>query len=297
MSKVGSFLSSAGGGAILSGAAGLLGSIGSGRKAYHRSKKLMDKRFQMDKQMWDYQNAYNTPSQQMARMKKAGLNPALMYGQGNTGNASQMPSTQFQELTPHMNAQGFSQSIGAGISLSLANSQKKAIETKTALDAIKTVAESSDYKLRRETFEKYSLPFLQNTIRETDQNIKESQSRIGLNEVTSILKDEQINLIGFQKQEVMAKVQNTSMDTMLKQKMIQMDYSELTGKNWMVNAEKLFGGQYNLKTYAGAAGTLLSLAVFKNPLLLTRSKSLGKLAPKAQALYAKMKNYIKNKFK
>ena len=26
------------------------------------------------------QNAYNTPAQQVARLKKAGLNPALLYG-------------------------------------------------------------------------------------------------------------------------------------------------------------------------------------------------------------------------
>lgn len=36
---------------------------------------------------WRMQNEYNTPAQQMARFKAAGLNPNLIYGQGNAGNA------------------------------------------------------------------------------------------------------------------------------------------------------------------------------------------------------------------
>jgi len=43
-----------------------------------------------NKQMWDLQNAYNHPTQQMARLQEAGLNPRLVYGQssgGATGSA------------------------------------------------------------------------------------------------------------------------------------------------------------------------------------------------------------------
>lgn len=39
----------------------------------------------------DYMNQYNSPEQQMQRLKNAGLNPNLMYGQGNTGNQQQAP--------------------------------------------------------------------------------------------------------------------------------------------------------------------------------------------------------------
>lgn len=41
--------------------------------------------------MWNLQNEYNTPAAQMARFKEAGLNPMLMYTQGNPGNASHAP--------------------------------------------------------------------------------------------------------------------------------------------------------------------------------------------------------------
>ena len=50
--------------------------------------------FDLNKQMFDYQNAYNTPKAQMQRLKDAGLNPALMYGQGTTGNAQGYPQIQ-----------------------------------------------------------------------------------------------------------------------------------------------------------------------------------------------------------
>lgn len=40
-------------------------------------------------EMWNKQNAYNDPKQQMSRLQNAGLNPALMYTQGSTGVASE----------------------------------------------------------------------------------------------------------------------------------------------------------------------------------------------------------------
>jgi len=45
---------------------------------------------------WNKQNEYNAPVNQMARLRAAGLNPNLMYGQGNVGNsqAIDVPDTQ-----------------------------------------------------------------------------------------------------------------------------------------------------------------------------------------------------------
>lgn len=54
--------------------------------------ELANMAFQHDVDMWNRQNVYNTPLEQMNRLKAAGLNPNLMYGQGNTGNASGAPS-------------------------------------------------------------------------------------------------------------------------------------------------------------------------------------------------------------
>lgn len=54
-----------------------------------------NRRFALD--MWNRENAYNTPAAQMARFKDAGLNPNLIYGNGSAsaGNAGsvQNPTT------------------------------------------------------------------------------------------------------------------------------------------------------------------------------------------------------------
>lgn len=40
---------------------------------------------------WNMQNAYNSPQQQMQRLKEAGLNPNFVYGQGAVANSTQSP--------------------------------------------------------------------------------------------------------------------------------------------------------------------------------------------------------------
>ena len=124
---------------------GLFGQ-GSNRKAYHRSKKLMYLQRDLDKEMWDYQNAYNTPAQQMARFKDAGLNPALMYGQGTPGNANSHVQSKFQELRPHMGPTDIAQTTAAGVQMSLANAQRKQIEENTMYTKIKGANETKNYQ-------------------------------------------------------------------------------------------------------------------------------------------------------
>ena len=71
----------------LTGLAGGLGpglfSLGSSlltNKGALSRQRLAD---QQNIKFWNMQNEYNTPAQQMARLKKAGLNPALIYGSGS----------------------------------------------------------------------------------------------------------------------------------------------------------------------------------------------------------------------
>lgn len=71
------------------------GAVAANKKQFKNQMKAMAKQQEYNRQMWDYQNAYNTPAQQMARLKAAGLNPYLMYGnsQGASGNAGPMTPT------------------------------------------------------------------------------------------------------------------------------------------------------------------------------------------------------------
>lgn len=50
--------------------------------------KLNKKNRQWQEDMWNKTNEYNSPVMQMQRFKEAGLNPHLIYGQGNSGNAA-----------------------------------------------------------------------------------------------------------------------------------------------------------------------------------------------------------------
>lgn len=93
-------------GGIISGVGSLFGGLGSSamnNKAVQDTNKANmeiakyqaqwqqqenEKAYQRSLNMWNLQNEYNSPTQQMARIRAAGLNPNLVYGNGVTGNSS-----------------------------------------------------------------------------------------------------------------------------------------------------------------------------------------------------------------
>lgn len=102
---MGNFLSSVGkvlgtvGNAVLGGIPSAIGSIvgaiagnSSQNKANQANMELAKYKYDKDLEMWNLQNEYNTPEAQMQRFAVAGLNPNSIYSQGNTGNASDVPS-------------------------------------------------------------------------------------------------------------------------------------------------------------------------------------------------------------
>lgn len=93
-------------GGIISGVGALLGGLGTSamnnKSVQDTNKANMEiakyqaqwqqqeneKAYQRSLNMWNLQNEYNSPTQQMARIRTAGLNPNLVYGNGVTGNSS-----------------------------------------------------------------------------------------------------------------------------------------------------------------------------------------------------------------
>lgn len=61
-------------------------------------KEQAELAYQRQVEFWHMQNAYNSPEAQMRRFGAAGLNPHLIYGQGNAGNASSTPQYQSPNL-------------------------------------------------------------------------------------------------------------------------------------------------------------------------------------------------------
>ena len=125
------------------------GSIGSKLLGNAQARKMADYEFSNNLKMWNLQNAYNSPAQQMQRLKDAGLNPNLVYGNGSVGNtAGNLP--QYNAPTLDYSATDVIQSAGSTLS-QFVNLQKVAMEKevlaaqaesirqRTALDTLREV--------------------------------------------------------------------------------------------------------------------------------------------------------------
>lgn len=88
------------------------------------NKKLAQYSFNKNLDMWEKQNEYNSPKNQMKRLKEAGLNPHLIYGKGTVGNAQTMP--QYQAL-PN-SGELFGQSVAGIQGLLESHAKKQTIE-------------------------------------------------------------------------------------------------------------------------------------------------------------------------
>lgn len=91
---------------VASAGLGMLGGIGGmiqGRKNRKLARQLQQQQldwqreenklaFDRSVEMWNMQNAYNSPSAQMARLQEAGLNPNLAYGSLGDANATNAPT-------------------------------------------------------------------------------------------------------------------------------------------------------------------------------------------------------------
>lgn len=121
-------------------------------------------------EQWQRENEYNSPTQQMQRLESAGLNPNLMYSQGNVGTASKLTSNVPTSVAPARTESSLSQfanSIVPAISmyqdmqnkqaqLSVQEKQAKLLDQEIANKALDNV-----FKGYRNTRESEVLPFYQ----------------------------------------------------------------------------------------------------------------------------------------
>lgn len=69
---------------LLGGVAGIAGQAIQNRE----NRKLAEYSYKKDLEQWNRTNLYNSPTSQMQRLRSAGLNPNLVYGNGSIGNTS-----------------------------------------------------------------------------------------------------------------------------------------------------------------------------------------------------------------
>lgn len=105
----GAFSNAAGGflGGIFNGTMGYFGqkqandtNLRIARETNEANRQLAQYEWNRNLEMWNLQNQYNSPAAQMQRFKQAGLNPNLIYGQGNAGNATTLPRYSAPTMQP-----------------------------------------------------------------------------------------------------------------------------------------------------------------------------------------------------
>lgn len=160
------------------GLSGLLG-IASNAIQYNQQKKLLRLQNEYNTEMWEKNNAYNTPTQQLNRMKEAGISPAMANGitpipsnAPSSGSAGTVAPPDFSGVAPLLQ-QHFQQEYERPYRDSAANADMLRAITEGA----KGVEDISNTKLRnkyQEIINKYAEQNLQ-------QQINESKSREKLN--------------------------------------------------------------------------------------------------------------------
>jgi hypothetical protein len=169
------------------------------------NQRSQKKAFEQNVQFWqnkfDQTNAYNHPVQQMARMKQAGLNPALMYGQsatGATGTAQSQSSegAKAAQMSGGMNQLGLmslqAEQIKADTLVKQQDASLRGVQVGTELARkAKTWAEAKTAEnLSEFSYDMYTYQFKEQMYRAIDQQIStEIKDATKREEIASILSD------------------------------------------------------------------------------------------------------------
>lgn len=167
-------------------------------------------------EMWNKQNAYNDPTQQMMRLKNAGINPHLAYSEGSPMNTSNAPASSNASnlpagIAPQMDINGVLQARLLEAQINKTNAEAEKTKTDTEGSEILNGINSNVLKTQLDTIAlNQALTASQinvngKNIEVSDQNIKESNQRI----VNLISQDKEIEqrIINLQTQNKLTETQ------------------------------------------------------------------------------------------
>lgn len=218
--------------------------------------RLAQQQNEWNRQMWADTNAYNAPSAVVARLRQAGLNPAMMYGDGSSGvsGASPMQSADLANQNPYhvdnplmgigdtllatknlqvqakwLDKQG--QEADQRIKESIANSEfikanTKAVATKMALDEANTALLKQNTENAQFQFKLLQQDFEANNISMDEARQRLAEARESWTErMKSVLLDNKyksmmINKTSKEIEEIVQTTQNLARDYILKGKEI-----------------------------------------------------------------------------
>ena len=191
---------------VLTGA-GIVGNTASTLLTNDHNRRQQERQNKWNLQMWSLQNQYNSPLEQMKRLRSAGLSPDMMYGANsqNMGNASS-PSAGTNPIpaqAPQIDPMMFQQ-------MELMKAQK-----------YKTQMEGDNVDKQNQILDETGLRKALAEIGYTEQQINESMEKVNLmhtqqDEIKKNIQvmDENINMIKEKVKEVQANVNKLNLESM-----------------------------------------------------------------------------------
>lgn len=142
-------------GAAVTAMGNYAGEVAKNKRQWRYQQKAMAQQDIYNRELWDYQNAYNTPQAQMQRLKDAGLNPRLIYGPGAAANSNAGPIEPAQVPTRQAASPHIPEVMGGYLQARQMDAQYKAtlqnieaMRTTQSLNQVRTALENM--KLFRE---------------------------------------------------------------------------------------------------------------------------------------------------
>lgn len=130
------------------------------------------------------QNAYNTPKSQMMRFQSAGLNPHLVYGQGNPGNQSQISPVETGGRLGSDAANAYDSTLNAQTQASVGAARVEQSKAMTAVNKLQAEVMSRNPLLNDGAFEAI-INNLKDTAREKAANASIAEQNKWISDATA----------------------------------------------------------------------------------------------------------------
>lgn len=115
------------------------------REANEFNREMYERQYKDSVDFWNMQNQYNDPTQEIQRLRHAGINPAYAFGNGGQSSAAQLPTAPSAELGEPMHAPdlGYQPTFTEGVGMALQN----AVSTSKSISEARIMQTNADYSL------------------------------------------------------------------------------------------------------------------------------------------------------